>query len=287
MRYIGIVVVIILVGSVSSVQSDLLYVSATQNAPYYCDIPGYAFTLTTFYVIHEITSGATGCRFSIPFADCMSGYMITGEYSSYTVSGDIQSGITIDYTVAGPCQASTVVALTVNIFGTPGDCCYLVPHPHPASSARRAEAFDCAGGVVEVVSATGLIDAGGSCSCGLLNCNTIAPDVTNLSPPDGATEVPMNTVMTWNTFDPENMPTKHAVFFGTSPDPPKVEDYYLEYSYDPGPLAPETTYYWRVGAWTFCDFVLVEGPTWQFTTESPVAAKKSTWGSIKSIYRAN
>ena len=69
-------------------------------------------------------------------------------------------------------------------------------------------------------------------------------------------------------------PIMHQVYFGTDPDQvanaagaPLV----MDVGYDPGPLAPDTTYYWRVDE--FYGTETVKGPVWSFSTvpEVPLA----------------
>jgi hypothetical protein len=58
--------------------------------------------------------------------------------------------------------------------------------------------------------------------------------------------------------------------------------------FDPGPLEPYTTYYWRAGNWCVGCYH-GEGAisdTWSFTTGAgPVPAEPSTWGRVKALYR--
>jgi hypothetical protein len=76
------------------------------------------------------------------------------------------------------------------------------------------------------------------------------------------------------------------LFFGTAPDPPLVPGFTMEtipQPYDPGPLAPGTTYYWKIKR-VDTDIGTVESPVWQFTTEGPTSVDASTWGNIKAVY---
>jgi hypothetical protein len=72
----------------------------------------------------------------------------------------------------------------------------------------------------------------------------------------------------------------HRVYFGTDPNPPSTA---LQFLQDPGPLEPNTTYYWRVTGFT--DNLPYEGPLWSFTTAGPLRAEASTWGRVKALYR--
>ena len=55
---------------------------------------------------------------------------------------------------------------------------------------------------------------------------------------------------------------------------------------DPGPLLPNTTYYWR--AWSINSYSIAPtamSETFTFTTGGPVATQPSTWGRVKAMYR--
>lgn len=87
---------------------------------------------------------------------------------------------------------------------------------------------------------------------------------TSPSPPDGAADIPTGAVLKWS---PGKDAALHAVYFGTDNPPPLVGSQ-SEASYDPGPLASETTYFWRV------DEVGAGGTTpgavWSFATVAPI-----------------
>ncbi|MHC4463401.1 MAG: alkaline phosphatase [Planctomycetota bacterium] len=82
------------------------------------------------------------------------------------------------------------------------------------------------------------------------------------SPADGATDVPANADLSWTAGSDA---TSHDVYFGSS-DPPDFVQNQAGTTYDPGTLASEATYYWRI------DEVgpggVTTGVVWSFTTES-------------------
>jgi outer membrane protein assembly factor BamB len=91
-------------------------------------------------------------------------------------------------------------------------------------------------------------------------------------PPDGATNVDRNAGLTWKCSDPDYDYLVYDVYFGTESEPPFVSEE-TPLWYDPGTLAPNTTYYWKVVAkdkgWPPYDEYKggeTAGPIWKFTT---------------------
>jgi hypothetical protein len=110
-------------------------------------------------------------------------------------------------------------------------------------------------------------------------------------PPDGATNVPRDVVLSWGEMDGPSMgecfgPDQFSVRFGTTSDP-RIEWSGWGRFFDPyGLLQEDTTYYWsligmRPGGGN------VTTPTWTFSTGpgGPVATEHTTWGKIKALYR--
>jgi hypothetical protein len=96
----------------------------------------------------------------------------------------------------------------------------------------------------------------------LLSLGHYASAATNPYPADGATDVPIDVVLSWS---PGHGALMYDVYFGTSSPPPWIGKL-VETSYDPGTLEPGTTYFWRVN-----DFTAMgtnPGPVWSFTTMS-------------------
>lgn len=100
---------------------------------------------------------------------------------------------------------------------------------------------------------------------------------SNPVPADGATDVPVDTVLSWNGNDvvalfesPDVFATWTTwyVFFGTTPDALGLicEDL-SEPTCDPGILDYDTTYHWQVIAKN--DDGITRGPIWSFTTQNP------------------
>ena len=87
-------------------------------------------------------------------------------------------------------------------------------------------------------------------------------------PNDGETNVSVTTDLWWTGGDPD--PSDHAVYdvyFGTNLIPPQVSANQTNSTYDPGVLAKNTTYFWRIISWD-THGACTPGPLWRFTTES-------------------
>jgi len=110
--------------------------------------------------------------------------------------------------------------------------------------------------------------------------NTITGDVWNFttaqlkasdpSPADGATDMPLNTTLSWTAGAGA---ASHDVYFGTDPTPDDQGGGKSEFqgnqtstTFDPCTLAATTTYYWRIDE---KDGGTVTGDVWSFTTGTP------------------
>ncbi|UYZ39565.1 MAG: PKD domain-containing protein [Candidatus Methanospirare jalkutatii] len=107
------------------------------------------------------------------------------------------------------------------------------------------------------------------------NTNEISVTVTynrppnrpsNPSPSDGATNVPIDTSLSWSCSDPDGDTLKYDIYLGTSIPPPLVKSDHTSTTYDPI-LENNTTYYWKVVAKD--GYAETEGDIWSFTTVSP------------------
>ncbi len=85
------------------------------------------------------------------------------------------------------------------------------------------------------------------------------------SPADLATDVPTDQTLSWTGGDPDGDPVTYQVAFGTDNPPSVVATDLTNASYDPGPLAVGTTYYWAITASDDSDET-TEGDVWRFTT---------------------
>ena len=99
---------------------------------------------------------------------------------------------------------------------------------------------------------------------------------SNPSPADGAATIPVTTSLTWNGSDPDSGDTvSYNLYFGTSSSPPLVKSGLSETNYNPGTLAYDTTYYWRVVA-KDNHGAEAGGSVWSFTTQPPLIPSTPT-----------
>jgi len=83
-------------------------------------------------------------------------------------------------------------------------------------------------------------------------------------PPDGAKDQPTLVPLSWKGGDPDGDSVLYSVYFGTTPEPPRVHKDTAT-SYTASNLLPATTYYWRIEAVDEKGDTS-EGPLWKFST---------------------
>ena len=79
--------------------------------------------------------------------------------------------------------------------------------------------------------------------------NTAPNQPSNPSPSNGSKHVDVNTDLSWTCTDPDNDPLTYDIYFGTSSNPPLVQNNHSLNSYDPGTMNNNTIYYWKIIAW--------------------------------------
>lgn len=80
------------------------------------------------------------------------------------------------------------------------------------------------------------------------------------SPADAATNIALQTSLSWTA---PTCTQSHNVYFGTTNPPPFIANQATA-SYNPGPLSPNTTYYWRIDEKNY--FGTTIGSVWRFKT---------------------
>jgi hypothetical protein len=220
--------------------------------------------------------GLTAVQFMAAIPDCWTGTVHLGDLWDFpTVIGNSQTGVSIGF---GGCYTDPVYVGTINLFSSiiPTDCCHYTVDPDPLALTGQVEYVDC--------SATKFTADGGPVAwVGTLIGET---SIIDMFPPDGAAAQPLDTDISWtvSTCCITGVSYK-AVHFGTTTDPPMVAWGDPANSYDPGPLMPGTTYYWRMSiAYGFCPGGESGTPLMSFTTEESVPVNHSTWGAIKALY---
>ncbi len=90
----------------------------------------------------------------------------------------------------------------------------------------------------------------------------------NPNPPDGATSVVLDPVLSWQCSDPDGDPLVFDIYFGTNANSLYcIKENHNSTSYKIMDLAFNTTYYWKVVAKDGKGGVK-EGPVWSFTTQA-------------------
>jgi hypothetical protein len=224
-------------------------------------------------------NGLTAAQFRAAIPGCWTATVHLGDVWNFSaVIGNSQTGVSIGF---GACYSNMVHLGTINLFSSmvPTGCCHYSVTADPLALTGLLEFVDC--------SATKYTREGYPAAwIGALNGDT---SIDVLYPPNGATGLPLDTDISWSVSTCCITPrTVHTVRFGTTTDPPivSVSVEHPTESYDPGPLLPNTTYYWKIFAGHgMCPGSSVSTPLLSFTTEQPVPVEHSTWGAIKALYR--
>lgn len=231
--------------------------------------PGYA------YVVLNHSLPAQQLTFTAPRPSFIGGILF--ETSAFATTGDSQTGITVDL---GLCMSPPVTVLSIYHLGA-GSIEGCATWPVGEEFAYEYEFVDCNG---ETRQGRSAVYAGptieGFCCPGDLVLTPYDP-----YPPDGATGVPTNVILSWTLPDQVG---GEWVYFTDEPYPPGIwcsirDDYFT--TWEPEGLQPNTTYYWMVGLeWNSC-YSGVRSDFWSFTTgEGPVATRPATWGRVKALY---
>ena len=241
---------------------------------FYCDLDANNFT-PRIYVIWSNWSGeARKLAFGAALSP-NSGYTAYYVGSSFNVTGDMDSGFIVDL---GSCfqGSATVMEFLLVLTGDFGECPSFQLTPHPSYGGIRY--FDCDEVPHRAERSTGMrLNPPGTCE--------VASAPYDPYPADGATNVPVSISLEWSFDEPQCgdiSGREDNIYFGTLPNPPFLDIWYDE-PYPLGPLQPSTTYYWKVRTRAYG--LMGTSPVWSFTTSSTVATKRTTWGSIRALYR--
>lgn len=91
---------------------------------------------------------------------------------------------------------------------------------------------------------------------------------SNPNPPDGATGVVINPILSWECYDPDGDTLVFDIYLGTNPlNLLKIKEYHKSTSYQLNDLDYNTTYYWKIVAKDGKGWVIA-GPIWSFTTQN-------------------
>jgi len=242
--------------------------------------------LRNAYVVVDNAIPFTELRFNVAMPGC-SGFTFVALAPGglHIAVGDLING----WVVSGPCTAtppeSHVATISYLTGSTPGPCCEWALDPWPHSARGEIEIVGCDGyvGFAEAHKAS----LNGYCLCDIYD---FALGPYKPMPRDGATDVALDTPLSWEEGCCDNMTLSLSTeaFTGFPPDKVVYEGA-KQNPFDPGALLPNTTYYWRVVEWTPAINPHGHdgyGRVWSFTTgDIIVPVERSTWGQLKALYQ--
>jgi hypothetical protein len=247
--------------------------SDTSGETYCIEVPpGQLVDL--YVVIAHVPGTSPQTVSSIQFGDYLASWGGSGVYHANTIPMFpftlLPGQLRLDF---GACLSPPVHVLTIRVVGGyPPECRRLW--------VDEVIVRDCANQPIDVVAGSGWATAIDTI------CGLIPP--SNQYPPDGATLVPRNVVLTWGDMVGQSScsgPDQYGVSFGTSPNPSGAWMGWDQFYDPPGTLRENTTYYWRVSGFR-PSVGEISGPLLSFTTgPGTVPVKRSTWGGIKALYR--
>jgi len=98
--------------------------------------------------------------------------------------------------------------------------------------------------------------------------NNLPNPPSDPNPSNNSEGLPLNTILSWTCFDPNDDPLTYDVYFGMSNPPGKVVSNQTSLSYNPpGDLLYGATYYWKIIAWDLNSGSRA-GPLWKFKTNN-------------------
>jgi hypothetical protein len=259
-------------------EAGVLYLATEPNGYGGCGIrdvagPVYVYVLARPYI------GITATRFSVPLPSCASGAYRLADMPAFPVTlGNSETGVSIGF---GTCKTSSdFLVLTILYFmpGTTQGCCLFPILPDPKADTAYT-------GQVEFVDCAFELALGRGSWSFISKEGILPPLVGDPSPSDHATERPLNATLHWTVHRCDCYLTWHVnqVYFGTTPNPPMVASSVEEDSYDPGPLQPSSTYYWKIKT-IVGSSLSTTTPVWSFSTVVGVPAESTTWGRVKALY---
>ena len=122
-------------------------------------------------------------------------------------------------------------------------------------------------GILLLVIISGIVSALNANPSSVMKPIDLPPNIpSHPTPSHQATDVSVSIDLFWEGGDPDGDPVTYVIYFGKTSSPSKVKNNQSTLSYNPGPLAYETTYYWKIVAWDNYN-LSSEGPVWSFTTK--------------------
>lgn len=240
------------------------------------NVGGYIYA---YVFAMNMSNGVAAAQFSAPVPSCYPGGIYAGESAAPGVTiGNTQTGLTLVLN-APDCSGLPVLLTTIQVFVAAlppnTECCLFEVLPDPIAGSGQITIVNCNNQVETVF--------GGAVFVG----DWYAPNYSNPYPAPGATDVPLNAQLDWDAVQCScGLGIYYAdVYFGTDPDPPKVVEFdqvALAGPYDPGPLQPDETYYWKLDL-VDTDAGVRTTPVWSFTTTTALPVEETTWGRLKAL----
>jgi parallel beta-helix repeat protein len=110
-----------------------------------------------------------------------------------------------------------------------------------------------------------------------VNYPPVAPNTPY--PSNNSTGIPIIDDLSWTSSDLNGDTLTYDMYFGLSTPPPKVASNQTDSSYDPGTMAYNATYYWKVIAWD--PYASSNSsPLWHFNTTSPASNPPAITGPV-------
>lgn len=208
---------------------------------------------------------------------------IVGEHWYFPSTGNRVTGVELDM---GGCTAAGATTQLGEIYVSVD---YSVANPFACAAwaSGTAQIQNCSGRWLPASYTPIFMSGIANLNCPYLQCwqCPASTPAYNLLPLDGATNVPLDTDLSWVGIEfgwncrlwVSSDPTCAT---GQDMTPPQCAHF------DPGPLSPNTTYYWRVSwAEDCCWGAGATTAIHSFKTAGLVATTPSTWGRVKSMYR--
>jgi hypothetical protein len=276
-----ILVLVFAIGAVSlpvQAQQPSLYLQGEEypGGPETCGIRDNGLLLVRV-VAAGLYAGVSGVRFAAPIPQCVPGATWLFDDNEFPkTTGNSQVGVEVDF---GQCMTSQSVTVMTMWYGSGGltqGCCIYPILPYPDAQTDQVEFIDCSGQIISGTAHSNYVSI----------TEMLPPLITNRTPVDGASNCALDTDFRWKIerCDCIGAGAWVYIYLGTSPNPPPIgmitpED--PEDHYDPGPLQPGTTYYWKIRAYAHDETIT---PVWSFTTIGGVPVEATTWGRIKNLY---
>ena len=219
--------------------------------------------ISAYVVVRPGGVGVRGVRFAAPIPDCFKATYVGDVVPGWLASiGESQTGISI---TSATCETDPFNVLQIMYMRAGGTtpCC---PYPLvPEATVGYLEAVDCSFNSVAMSSMVSHFNADETCPCAQV------PPVPpfNPTPANHLTQIYTTPTLQWDCTDYDGDLAEYDVYFGTDSLPPLVATGVTEKSYQPAPIALQTTYFWRIVA-RDSKAQETSGPVWDFTTAYPV-----------------